>query len=119
MTKDEMLERYSPTKSKQNNYEEAQRRIKEAMENGEKYCYLPREEYAAEFTWTVTSDTIGRLINDGFHIDEIWQPAEYYSVEWGYEDFEFDNARAEREKEARDFEQTLKDLHKRLHPNEK
>ena len=112
MTKDEMLERYSPTKSKQNNYEEAQRRIKEAMENGEKYCYLPREEYEAEFTWTVTSDTISRLINDGFHIDEILQPAEYYSVEWGYEDWEFENARAEREKEAREFEQTLKDLHK-------
>jgi hypothetical protein len=40
MTKDEMLKQYSYLNS-ENNYKEAQRRIAEAMERGEKYVYLP------------------------------------------------------------------------------
>lgn len=118
MTKDEMLEMYSPTQSKTNNYEEAQRRIKEAMEKGEKYVYLPREEYKNEFTWYATWDTISQLMHDGFHIDVMWKPSEYWSVEWGWEDWEFEKAEKANEEEERQFEETLKKLHKTLHPNE-
>ena len=64
------------------NYEEAQRRIKEAMEKGEYYVLLPKSMFSDEFTWSATPETIGRLINDGFDIDKVWQPYEYYSVEW-------------------------------------
>lgn len=67
------------------NYEEAQRRIKEAMLGGDKYVYLPREMFKSEFTWWVTNETIERLREDGFDIDKVWQPWEYWSVEW-YDD---------------------------------
>lgn len=86
MTKDEMLEKYSPN-SRDNNYEEAQRRIKEAMEQGEKYVYLPgKDAFPSEFNWICTYETICRLEEDGFNIDKVWNPCEYYSVEWGYDD---------------------------------
>ena len=66
--------------SDEGNYEEAQRRIKEAMEKGENYVFLPKTP--GEFNWVATSETIERLMNDGFDIDKVWQPWEYYSVEW-------------------------------------
>ena len=85
MTKKEMLERYS-LNSSENNYEEAQRRIKEAMEAGEKYVYLPgKDALRSEFDWICTCETICRLKEDGFAIDKMWNPCEYYSVEWGYD----------------------------------
>lgn len=81
MTKDEMLAKYSPHKG-ENNYREAQKRIKEAMENGEKYVYLPGKNSRGDFSWCATSETISRLKEDGFKIDETWNPWEYWSVEW-------------------------------------
>ena len=84
MTKEEMLEKYY-TQSEENNYQEAQKRIKEAMEEGKKYVYLPgKNNSESEFAWSATSDTISRLREDGFSIDEYWDPYEYWSVEWGY-----------------------------------
>ena len=85
MTKDEMLKKYSIL-NRENNYKEAQRRIAEAMKNGEKYVYLSRVEF--------TQETINRLEEDGFDIDRVWNPFEYWSVEWyGYdkEDKEVDD----------------------------
>ena len=81
MTKDEMLAKYSPHKG-ENNYREAQKRIKEAMENGEKYVYLPGKNSCDEFAWCATPETISRLREDGFTIDDKWKPWEYWSVEW-------------------------------------
>ena len=66
------------------NYEEAQKRIKEAMESGEEYVYLPgKNGSGCEFTWSATEETIERLRKDGFDIDRVWDPWEYWSVEWG------------------------------------
>ena len=81
MTKQEMLEKYSQS-SAGNNYREAQKRIREAMENGEKYVYLPGKNGSGSFTWKATPETIERLREDGFEIDETWNPYEYWSVEW-------------------------------------
>lgn len=83
MTKEEMLEKYYH-QSPDDNYKEAQKRIKEAMEDGEKYVYLPGKNSSEEFLWTATPETISRLRDDGFSIDETWDPYEYWSVEWGY-----------------------------------
>lgn len=76
-----MLAKYSPNEG-ENNYCEAQKRIKEAMENGEKYVYLPGKNSRDEFTWCATPETISRLREDGFTIDDKWDPWEYWSVEW-------------------------------------
>ncbi len=85
MTKEEMMDAYYINANDERNYEEAQRRIREAMQNGEKYVYLPgKNGSSGEFTWSATSTTIGRLIADGFDIDKVWNPWEYWSVEWGY-----------------------------------
>lgn len=81
MTRQEMIEKYSLVGA-DNNYEEAQRRIKEAMLKGESYVLLPKEEFSHEFSWWATSDTIERLVKDGFDLNEVWQPAEYWSIEW-------------------------------------
>jgi len=81
MTKDEMLEKYSIHKG-DNNYREAQKRIKEAMQNGENYVYLPGKNSCDEFAWCATPETISRLREDGFTIDDTWKPWEYWSVEW-------------------------------------
>lgn len=84
MTKDEMVEKYS-LKSPDNlykNYQEAQKRIMEAMQRGEDYVYLPKESFCNEFTWFVFDETINRLIVDGFDINVQWNPFEYWSVEW-------------------------------------
>ena len=83
MTKETMLARFYRNGGKKN-YEEAQLRIMQAMRDGEKYCLLPREEYGEQFKWYATSDTISRLVRDGFKVNEVWQPAEYWSIEWGY-----------------------------------
>jgi hypothetical protein len=80
MTKDEMLKQYSYLNS-ENNYKEAQRRIAEAMERGEKYVYLPGKFNSEEFSWSATPETITRLGKDGFDIDKVWDPFEYWSVE--------------------------------------
>ena len=83
MTKEEMLDAYYTDYDK--NYKEAQKRIKEAMESGEKYVYLPgKNGGSCEFTWSATEETIARLRKDGFDIDKVWQPWEYWSIEWGY-----------------------------------
>ena len=67
------------------NYKEAQKRIKEAMESGEKYVYLPgKNGSSGEFTWSATDGTIAKLREDGFDIDVVWDPWEYWSIEWGY-----------------------------------
>ena len=85
MTKEEMMDAYYINANDERNYEEAQRRIREAMQNGEKYVYLPGKNGSSdEFTWSATLTTIGRLIADGFDIDKVWDPYEYWSVEWGY-----------------------------------
>ena len=76
-----MLEKYSIHKG-DNNYREAQKRIKEAMQNGENYVYLPGKNSCDEFAWCATPETISRLREDGFTIDDTWKPWEYWSVEW-------------------------------------
>ena len=81
MTKDEMLKKYSIS-NRENNYKEAQRRIAEAMKNGEKYVLLSGKNLQGEFT----QETVNRLKEDGFDIDRVWNPFEYWSVEWyGYD----------------------------------
>jgi hypothetical protein len=52
------------------------------MENGEKYVYLHGKNSRGDFSWCATSETISRLKEDGFKIDETWNPWEYWSVEW-------------------------------------
>lgn len=84
MTKEEMVNTHYINGDGERNYEEAQRRIKEAMENGEPYVYLPGKHGASEFAWVASLDTIDRLREDGFNIDKVWNPWEYWSVEWGY-----------------------------------
>ena len=80
MTKDEMLKQFFPY-AKENNYQEAQRRIAKAMSEGEDHVYLPMDGLPC-FSWHVTGETIAQLALDGFKINETWQPAEYYSIEW-------------------------------------
>jgi len=83
MTKEEMMNAYYINGDNERNYVEAQRRIKEAMEAGERYVYLPGKNGSAnEFTWAATAETIARLREDGFDIDKIWDPWEYWSIEW-------------------------------------
>ena len=77
MTKDEMLKKYSIS-NRENNYKEAQKRIAEAMKNGEKYVLLSGKNLGGEFT----QETINRLKEDGFDIDRVWNQFEYWSVEW-------------------------------------
>lgn len=80
-----MMGAYYTNGDGERNYEEAQRRIKEAMVAGEKYIYLPgKNGSSGEFTWSATYDTIARLREDGFDIDKVWDPWEYWSIEWGY-----------------------------------
>ena len=68
MTREEMVNTYYTGYDNQN-YEEAQKRIKEAMESGEKYVYLPgKNGSSGEFTWSATDGTIARLREDGFNI---------------------------------------------------
>ena len=67
-----------------NNYETACEKIKEAMQKGEKFIYLPGKNGSTEFTWAATRETIERLRTDGFNIDVEWDPWEYWSIEWGY-----------------------------------
>ena len=81
MTKEEMLREYSTTKG-ENNYQEAQRRIVEAMRQGEKCVYLPGKFPTDDCGWVATYETITRLQEDGFDIDKVWNPWEYWSVEW-------------------------------------
>ena len=84
MTREEMVNAYYTGYDNQN-YEEAQKRIKEAMESGEKYVYLPgKNGSGCEFTWSATDGTIAKLREDGFDIDVVWDPWEYWSIEWGY-----------------------------------
>lgn len=85
MTKEEMMNAYYTQWYDKLNYEEAQRRIREAMESGKKYVYLPgKNNSRREFTWSATEETIERLRKDGFDIDMVWDPWEFWSVEWGY-----------------------------------
>lgn len=66
MTKEEMINAYYINGDSRSNYEEAQRRIKEAMESGEKYVYLHgKNGSSGEFTWSATDETIARLREDG------------------------------------------------------
>lgn len=83
MTKDEMMCLYYYN-SAQENYEEAQRRIAMAMSECEKYVYLPGKCASRDFAWTATPETIARLKEDGFDVDKVWSPLEYWSIEWGY-----------------------------------
>ena len=84
MTKKEMVNAYYINGDSERNYEEAQRQIKEAMEKGEPYVLLPGKNSRDEFSWVASPDTIARLQEDGFDIDKVWDPWEYWSVEWGY-----------------------------------
>jgi hypothetical protein len=52
------------------------------MENGEKYVYLSGKNNCGDFSWCATPETISRLREDGFTIDDTWNPWEYWSVEW-------------------------------------
>ena len=84
MRKEEMMRRFY-TNETQCNYKEAQLRIRSAMRHGEPYVLLPgKNGMTADFNWTATPETIQRLRNDGFDIDKVWNPYEYWSVEWGY-----------------------------------
>lgn len=83
MTREQMVNAYYTDYDK--NYKEAQKRIKEAMESGKKCVYLPgKNGGSCEFTWSATNETIARLREDGFDIDVVWDPWEYWSIEWGY-----------------------------------
>lgn len=84
MTKQEMLKKYYSPHSEETNYQRAQEIIKEAMEKEEKYVYLPGKCSRDEFDWAALPSTISRLRDDGFDIDVVWQPWEYWSIEWGY-----------------------------------
>lgn len=84
MTKEDMVNSYYTNGNGERNYEEAQKRIKEAMENGKPYVYLPGKNNTGDFRWVATYDTIARLREDGFDIDKVWDPWEYWSIEWGY-----------------------------------
>lgn len=84
-----MLQKYygkeRERKERERNYRQAQDRIRSAMQNGEPYVYLPGKNNSAnEFTWVAMPETIERLRADGFNIDKVWDPYEYWSVEWGY-----------------------------------
>ena len=79
-----MVNAYYINGDSERNYEEAQRQIKEAMEKGEPYVLLPGKNSRDEFSWVASPDTIARLQEDGFDIDKVWDPWEYWSVEWGY-----------------------------------
>ena len=83
MNKEDMMSAYY-SENPENNYEKAQEKIREAMKNGEKYVYLPGKNSRDEFSWCATPETIDRLREDGFDIDKVWNPWEYWSVEWGY-----------------------------------
>ena len=61
MTKDEMMDLYY-IKNPQNNYEEALKRIKEAMQNGEKYTYLAGKSSQDDFNWVATEETISNSL---------------------------------------------------------
>lgn len=76
-----MLLRYSPDYNVKN-YAEAQRRIAKAMQEGLDFVYLPGKFNADHFNWVATEETIERLRNDGFDIDNRWNPIEYWSIEW-------------------------------------
>lgn len=76
-----MLKKYSPDYF-ENNYAEAQKRIKEAMLKGEKYIYLPGKNSSDEFSWVAVPETISRLREDGFDVDKVWDPWVYWSIEW-------------------------------------
>ena len=55
------------------------------MKSGKKYVYLPGKNGSRfEFTWSATYETIARLREDGFDIDVVWDPWDYWSIEWGY-----------------------------------
>lgn len=82
MTRDEMINAYYINGCDQLNYVEAQRRIKEAMQAGERYVYLPGKNNPDDFKWVATYETIDRLRKDGFDVDKVWCPWEYWSVEW-------------------------------------
>ena len=85
MTREEMVKAYYTNRDSRRNYEEAQKRIKEAMESGKKCVYLPGKNGSRfEFTWSATYETIARLREDGFDIDVVWDPWDYWSIEWGY-----------------------------------
>ena len=83
MTKEEMLKKYSPNYF-ENNYAVAQKKIMEAMLRGEKYVYLPGKNNPNEFKWVAIPETISKLREDGFDVDKVWEPYEYWSIEWDY-----------------------------------
>lgn len=76
-----MIEKYYKPSVEQN-YVEAQERIKKAMQDHENYVYLPKETYKSQFKWFLMPDTLTRLLDDGFHVNELWDPEEYWSIEW-------------------------------------
>ena len=82
MTKEQMMNKFY-TKKEGYNYKEAQLRIQSAMRRGEPYVLLPgKNGMTADFSWTATPETIQKLRRDGFDIDKVWDPFEYWSVEW-------------------------------------
>lgn len=85
MTKKDMMAEYYTGQGKKN-YEEAQNRIKREMMRGQKYVYLPGKNNPQMFDWAATPETIERLREDGFDIDKRWDPTDFWSVEWGYDD---------------------------------
>lgn len=77
-----MVHAYYTNGDGERNYEEAQQKIKEAMQKGEKYVLLPGKNSRDEFSWVASPNTIAKLREDGFDIDKVWDPWEYWSVEW-------------------------------------
>lgn len=80
-----MMRQYYARSTAQN-YEEAKIRITKAMLQGEPYVLLPGKNGSEHnFSWAAMPETIVRLRQEGFDIDKVWDPYEYWSVEWGYE----------------------------------
>ena len=79
-----MYNEYFPCGQKcaEDNYAEAQRMIAEAMKEGQHYVYLPGKHNEKAFSWCAIPETIEKLQKDGFQIDKVWNPYEYWSVEW-------------------------------------
>jgi len=77
MTKDEMLQQYT-----RSNYDNIQRHIKEAMQEGAHRIYVGKENFAGDFKedWVCLDKTKERLEEDGF----VFESADFdeWEISW-------------------------------------